>query len=99
MHPRTAKLFEHLDHHRATLRRTVDEIPPELRLRRPAPERWSVVEILEHLGLVERRLTYLFNQWLTEARERGRPAEEETSPVPSMNLELVLDRSRQIVAG
>ena len=76
--PRTARLFEHLDHHRALLRRTVEEIPPDLRQRRPAPERWSAIEILEHLVLVERRLTFLFNQWLAEAREQGLPPGDDT---------------------
>ncbi|HKI05231.1 MAG TPA: DinB family protein [Thermoanaerobaculia bacterium] len=99
MNPRTTQLFEHLDHHRANLRKTVDEIPPELRHRRPAPERWSAVEILEHLALVERRLTYLFNQWLAEARETGLPPEGETDPGPAVNLEIVLNRGYQVTAS
>jgi hypothetical protein len=99
MNPRTAKLFEHLDHHRADLRTAVDEIPPRLRSRRPAPERWSVIELLEHLNLVERRLTFLFNQWVAEAREQGLPSEDETDFALSENLEVVLNRGYQITAS
>src|SRR4051812_7346751 len=99
LHPSTAKLFEHLDQKRAALHATVDEIPPELRQRRPAPERWSAVEILQHLSLVERRLTYLFNQWLAEAREKGLPTEAPADPGPAVNLEVVLNRGYQVKAS
>ena len=99
MNPRTAKLFEHLDHHRANLRTAVEEVPPELRSQRPAPERWSVIELLEHLVLVERRLTYLFKQWLAEAREQNLPPEDETDFGLSENLEIVLNRGYQVTAS
>jgi hypothetical protein len=99
MNTRTAKLFEHLDHYRANLRTAVDEVPPELRFQRPGPERWSVIELLEHLVLVERRLTYLFNQWLAEARDQGLPPEDETDFGLSENLEIVLNRGYQVTAS
>lgn len=99
MNSRITKLFEHLDHHRANLRTTVDEIPPELRSQRPAPERWSVIELLEHLNLVERRLTYLFSQWLAETREQGLPPEDETGFGLSESLEIVLNRGYQVTAS
>jgi hypothetical protein len=99
MNPRTARLFEHLDHHRANLRKTVDEVPPEMRSRRPAPERWAVIEILEHLGLVERRLTFLFKQWLAEAREQGLPPEDETDAEPTRDLEIVANRGYPVTAS
>jgi len=99
MHPRTAKLFEHLDQKRAALRAAVDEIPPELRHRRPAPERWSTIEILEHLARVERRLMYMFNQWLAEAREKGLPTEDPADPSPAVNLEIVLNRGYKVTAS
>ncbi len=99
MNSRSAKLFEHLDRHRANLRTAVAEIPPELRSRRPAPERWSVIELLEHLILVERRLIYLFNQWLAEVREQGLPREDETEFDLTENLEVVLNRGYQVTAS
>lgn len=99
MNPRTTRLFDHLDHHRANLRTAVEEVPPEFRSPRPAPERWSVIELLEHLGLVELRLTYLFNQWVAEAREQGLEPGEETHPTPPVNLEVVLNRNHQVTAS
>lgn len=97
MQPRTVRLFEHLDHHRAALRQAVDEIPEELRHQRPDPDRWSVIEILEHVGLVEQRLTSLFKQWMAEAGEHGLTAE--AGSAPAINMEIVLDRSYKIEAG
>lgn len=99
MNPRSSKLFEHLDHHRANLRIAVAEVPPELRDQPPAPDRWSVIELLEHLVLVERRLTYLFSQWLAEAREQGLPPEDETEFDLTETLEVVLNRGYQVTAS
>jgi DinB superfamily len=99
MNPHPAKLFEHLDHHRTNLRIAVAEVPPELRDQPPAPDRWSVIELLEHLVLVERRLTYLFKQWVAEACEQGLGPGEETHPTPPVNLEVVLNRNYQIAAS
>ncbi len=95
--PRTAKIFESLDTHRADLRKAVGEVPPELRTRRPAPERWSVIELLEHTALVERRLTYLFKQWVAEAREQGLPPEDPA--LRPVNLEAVLNRAYLVAAS
>lgn len=95
--PQTAKIFESLDTHRADLRAAVGEVPFELRTRRPAPERWSVIELLEHTALVERRLTYLIQKWVAEEREQGLPLEE--SAPPPINLEIALNRGYQVTAG
>lgn len=46
-------LVELLAEHRAALLDTLARIPEDQRGRRPAPERWSAAEILEHLAHVE----------------------------------------------
>jgi hypothetical protein len=53
MHPHLTQVFLRLDQARATLRASVDVIPAGLHQQRPAPERWSVAEVIEHLALVE----------------------------------------------
>ena len=57
MNPRIAELIQHLATSRAALRAAVDDIPRDSRERRPAPDRWSVAEVIEHLGIVEGRVT------------------------------------------
>ena len=100
MHPRTAELLEHLDRERAALRLAVEGVPPDRRERRPSPESWSVAEVLEHLALVERRLTQLFTTWMAEARAQGLGAESESTPlVPTLDWATVLDRRRKITAS
>jgi hypothetical protein len=96
MHPRIREVLEYLDTHRAALKRAVAAVSPELRGRRPAPERWSVAEVLEHLGLVERHITRLLQNLISEGRAAGIGPEQETSlVVPTLDLSRLLNRSRR----
>ena len=98
MHPRTREILDHLDMRRAALEQAVQEIPAPLREQRPGEDRWSVAEILEHLGLVEGRVARVLAENLQRARELG--PEVETTPVtPMLDLSLVLDRSRRFKAA
>ena len=100
MHPRITELLAHLDRERAELRAAVESVSPARREERLTPERWSVAEILEHLVLVERRLTYLVATAVAGARAKGLPAEPETTPVMwTVPVKLFLDRSRKITAS
>jgi uncharacterized damage-inducible protein DinB len=101
MHPRTEELLRHLDATRSTLETTVDAIPASIRETRPAPDRWSVAEVLEHLARVEEQLTRLLSAKLAEAKANGLLGPEvETSPVVgTLDATHVLDRSRRITAS
>jgi len=79
----------------------MDQVPPELRGQRPEPGRWSVAEILEHLAVVERRMTRFLTTQIEAARADGVEPESETSPIlDSFNMALIVDRStRRIVAS
>ncbi|HEV2984971.1 MAG TPA: DinB family protein [Vicinamibacterales bacterium] len=94
MHPRLQELFAYLSVRRTALREAVEAVPEGLRDRQPAADRWSVAEVLEHLGLVEERFKTIIADRLAEARASGLGAERETSPiVPTLNLAGILDRS------
>lgn len=100
MQSRTQEILAHLDMHRAELERAVAAVPAQLRERRPAAERWSVAEILEHLALVEARIAHLLGDRLAAARAAGLGAERETSPVvPTLDVARLLDRSRPLTAS
>lgn len=100
MHPRITEVLAHLDRERAGLHAAVDCVSPARREERQARERWSVAEILEHLVLVERRLTYLVANAVASARVKGLPAETETTPVMwTVPVKVFLDRSRKITAA
>src|SRR3954468_8502201 len=100
MHPRTEELLRHLDATRVTLHTTVDAVPASVRETRPTPDRWSVAEVLEHLGRVEEQLTRLLSAKLAEAQLTGALGPEpESGPVIDSSWALLLDRRRRITAG
>ncbi|MCA8949108.1 MAG: DinB family protein [Planctomycetes bacterium] len=100
-HPRTQELLTHLEHHRGAVRAALEMTPSALRDRSPAPERWSVAEVLEHLAIVERQVAGLLKRGLRLAQQDAPlPAERCTDPVlPTVDGEALLDRERKLVAG
>jgi hypothetical protein len=52
---------------RTALQRAVERVPPEMRGRKPAPDRWSVAEVLEHLSIVESRVVAMLGAMLPTA--------------------------------
>src|SRR3954471_3981294 len=101
MHPRTEELLRHLDANRVVLRAAVDDVPRSLREARPAPDRWSVAEVLEHLTRVEEQLTRLLTSKLSEANAAGTlvPDADTSAVVDPKAHQVVLDRGRRITAG
>jgi hypothetical protein len=101
MHPRTEELLRHLDANRAILRAAVDDVPPEFRETRPTPDRWSVAEVLEHLGRIEEQLTRLLSAKLSEAQSTGAlgPESDTSSVVHPGVHDAVVDRQRRVTAG
>ena len=57
MRPHLEHVFSRLDRARADLRAAVDAVPPSVRRTRPAADRWSTAEVVEHLSMVERLFT------------------------------------------
>lgn len=99
MHPRIKEVLDHLDAQRGYLRAAVDSVPPARRDAAPAPGRWSVANVLEHLALLERRLTGLFSTRIAEARAGGLGAEARTDSVlVSTDMVTLMDRTRRLSA-
>jgi len=99
LHPRTNELLNYLDSTRSALNEAIESVPPARRSERPAPERWSVAEVLEHLNLVESRLSRSMANWIDEARNTGLgPETEENTVLDSLNREGIADRSRRVTA-
>lgn len=99
MHPRLEALFEGLEVHRTALTEAVEAVPPARREERPAPDRWSVAEILDHLAITEHRIARLLTKKIAEARLAGLGAEEDPSPIPSsQRIRMILERQQRILA-
>jgi uncharacterized damage-inducible protein DinB len=98
VNPRTTEILRYLDDHRAELDRAIDSVPPDLRETRPAPDRWSVAEIVEHVAIVEERIRKLLTGQVEAAKAAGPGAEHEARAVPTFDERRILDRSRKITA-
>jgi hypothetical protein len=100
MHARTREVLAYLDTQRAALADAVAAVPAELRGRRPAPDRWSVAEVLDHLAMVNGSANDFLEAQVASARAAGLGAEGETSPVIStFDPSPILDRSRKRTAS
>lgn len=101
MHPRTEELLRHLDTNRDVLSAAVTAVPATLREIRPAPDRWSVANVLEHLTRVEEQLTRLLSHRLAEARAAGAlpPETRSSSVLESIDLGRILDRTSRVAAS
>jgi uncharacterized damage-inducible protein DinB len=99
MHPRITELVEALDQRRADLMRAVNEVPASARNRRPAEDRWSVAEVLEHLALVEENVAPMVRRLAADQAASGGGAEpDSTSVAETFDWGFMLDRSRKRVA-
>jgi uncharacterized damage-inducible protein DinB len=94
MHPYLAAVCSRLDAARAGLRAAVEAIPTHARGVRPAPDRWSANEVLEHLSLVEGLFTGRIAAAIAAARQEGLGAEQATerAPLPEHLETIVADR-------
>jgi uncharacterized damage-inducible protein DinB len=98
VHPRIQELIDHIASHRRDVYAAVATVPEQLRDQRPAPGRWSVAEVLEHLSLIERRVAALLSAQVTAARANNVGPDVETSSVVASfsNIERVTDRTNKI---
>src|ERR1044071_637527 len=95
MHPFTIAVFDRLSEPRANLRAAVEAVPPAARAQKPAPDRWSINEVLEHLSLVETLFTNRIATAIDKARDEGLGLEQasERAPLPANIETIVADRS------
>jgi hypothetical protein len=99
MHPRIAELVAYLTSAAVHLKEAVDGVPRDMRGVRPAPGRWSVAEVLEHLALVETGIARLIAKRGAEGRAAGVGPETETRTVLyTLDSQRVLDRRETVAA-
>jgi hypothetical protein len=100
LHPRIEELIEYLAEHRRGLHEAVASVPPSAREHKPAPDRWSVAEVIEHLLFVERRVTAILTRQANAARANGVGPDPETSSVVASYAHpaVVVDRTTRIPA-
>jgi hypothetical protein len=67
------EIFEHIDAERERLLRAVEGLSDGEQNFRPAPDRWSVAQLAEHLSIVEGNIVGLLGKLLGKAEESGAP--------------------------
>jgi hypothetical protein len=96
MHPRIEELLDHLDRRRSEVRSALDSVPVDRHQIQPDGQ-WSVVNVLEHLAMVEGGVASFFRKRIDDARAAGLGPELETSSVLEQpNVPNILDRSRKL---
>jgi len=99
MHPRSKEVLNYLDQTRTELRAAVDSIPPPARNTRPAPDQWSVAQILDHLAIAHSRVADVVSKWIAEARAEGLgPDTATTTVLGTIPTERILDRTQKVPA-
>lgn len=99
MTSRTEALLAYLEQQHEVLRRSVESVPADRRAVRPAADRWSVAEILEHIAIVETRLQKLFAAKVADARATFGPDEASLPDLHPWDRSRVLDRSYAVTAN
>ena len=98
-HPRTQELLQYLDEQRAVLRAAFEAVPATQRDLVPAPGRWSAAGNIEHLAIVEARVSARLSALLAEARAAGLGPEPDPSPViPTLDAGRAMDRKTALTA-
>lgn len=96
MHPRIEEVINYLDRERTALHDAIERVPEDARDKQPGADRWSVAQVLQHLGLIEKRVGLGMTKWVTDARSTALGAETETSSVMnSVPVQLIIDRSQR----
>ena len=96
MHPRSEEVVNYLDKTRAELRAAVDSVPSDARNQKPAPDQWSVAEVLDHIAMVHNRVAAAIGKWIAEAQVAGLGSETSSSPLlNTIPTERILDRSHK----
>jgi hypothetical protein len=99
MHPRLTELRQYADEQRSALLAAASTLPRERWTERPANDRWSIVELLEHLYKVEHSCARVIARGVADARASGHPTEtDEHSVLGALDASGLRDRTRRIEA-
>ena len=94
MHQHLIDVLTTLDASRQALRDSMAAIPPAVRTVRPAPDRWSPVDIVEHLSLVESRFSAVVGGKIADALDAGLgPEHQPREPLPDRIRTMLGDRT------
>ena len=86
------EIYEHIDRARTRLLSAVEGLSAEELAYSPAPDRWSVAELCEHLAIVEDSVVKLLGKLLDKSDEAGDAAA--SADFEPVSIEEFVERSR-----
>jgi hypothetical protein len=99
VHTHLRDVLSRLDHARAGVRSAVDAIPAGLHRQKPAPDRWSAAEVVEHLSITERIFSGRIAAAIDGARQAGLSTEtSDRTPLPDSIEQRMADRGNRRTA-
>ena len=94
MHQHLIDVLARLDASRRALRESIEAMPPAIRTMRPGSDRWSPVDIVEHLSLVETRFSAVVGGKIADALSAGLgPESQPREPLPERIRTMLGDRT------
>ena len=88
-----ADIFEKIDKTRERLYNRVEGLSPAQEKFRPTPDAWSIAEIVEHLGVMENRLSGLMKMMLKKAESASSEAGKGSQGFRPFSLDQHIERS------
>ncbi|HEX8650416.1 MAG TPA: DinB family protein [Pyrinomonadaceae bacterium] len=88
-----AEIFETIDETRERLYNRVEGLSPAQEKFRPTPDAWSIAEIVEHLSIMENRLSALMKMMLKKAESASEEAGEDGQGFRPFSLDQHIKRS------
>ena len=89
-----AQIFENIEQTRDRLYSTVGELSSEQQASRPAADRWSATDIVEHLAIMEDRLGRMMKVMLTKAESASTPSSGVPVQMEPFSLDRFIERAR-----
>ena len=90
-----SEIYDEIDSTRARLLRAVEGLTPEQHGFRPAPDRWTVAQLCDHLSMVEGNVLKLVEKVLAKAEASGAPPRD-GAPFAPGSIEEFAERTRNV---
>jgi DinB superfamily len=90
-----AEIYDDIEGTRASLLQSVEGLSDEQQTFRPAPERWSVAEIVEHLSMVEGGVVRVVGSLLKKGEAGGHPRGD-AAPFAPVSIADAVEQTRDV---
>jgi uncharacterized damage-inducible protein DinB len=91
-----SEIFDAIDRTRARLRESVEALTDEQHRFRPAPDRWSVAQLCDHLSIVEGNVLKLLGKVIAKAEESGAPSPSADAAFAPVSIDEFVERTRGV---